>query len=74
MKRADLREYGITMLRRTHNSRCLILAATWVCLAIGVIAHAQVEVDKPLHLAKVEGYVVNSQGKPVAHEMLWWGA
>jgi hypothetical protein len=44
-----------------------MLAATGVCLAMGVIAHAQVEVDKAVHLAKVEGYVVNSLGKPVAH-------
>jgi hypothetical protein len=29
--------------------------------------HSQVAIDKPEHLAKAEGLVVNSQGKPVAH-------
>jgi hypothetical protein len=29
--------------------------------------HAQVELDKPVHLAHVQGLVVNSLGKPVPH-------
>lgn len=32
-----------------------------------VSGHAQVELDKPVHLTKAEGVVVNSQGKPLAH-------
>jgi hypothetical protein len=35
--------------------------------AAGGVLRAQVEIDKPEHLAKAEGLVVNTQGKPLAH-------
>ncbi|HWG19932.1 MAG TPA: carboxypeptidase-like regulatory domain-containing protein [Terracidiphilus sp.] len=40
---------------------------SFLCAAACGFSHAQIEVDKPLHLARVEGYVVNSAGKPLAH-------
>ena len=46
--------------------RCF-LGLSFLCLAACGTLHAQVEVDKAVHLAKAEGLVVNSQGKPVAH-------
>ncbi len=50
--------------------RCF-LGRAWAILlliaAAGVGLHAQIEVDKAVHLGKAEGVVVNTQGKPVAH-------
>jgi Carboxypeptidase regulatory-like domain len=46
--------------------RCF-LGLSFICAVAGNVLHAQVEVDKALHLAHVEGRVVNSQGKPVVH-------
>ena len=45
----------------------IVSLAVSVCLFAAVGAHAQVEVDKPEHIAKAEGLVVNSEGKPLAH-------
>jgi len=45
--------------------RCF-LGLSFLCASSGAL-HAQVEMDKPEHLAKAEGLVVNSQGKPLAH-------
>jgi hypothetical protein len=52
------------MLRRNNILTILTLA---VCCCAGSAALAQVAVDKPLHLARVEGYVVDVTGKPVVH-------
>ena len=43
------------------------LGLAFFCVAAFGGLHAQVEVDKPEHIAKAEGRVVNSQGKPLAH-------
>jgi hypothetical protein len=34
--------------------------------AVSVVAFGQIEREGPIHLSNVEGYVVNSKGKPVA--------
>ncbi|HEY3704275.1 MAG TPA: carboxypeptidase-like regulatory domain-containing protein [Terracidiphilus sp.] len=36
-------------------------------MTAGIALHAQVEIDRAVHLAKAEGYVVNIQGKPLQH-------
>ena len=52
-------------LSRTNISTILSVAAA-VCFFAAVSVHGQVVVDKPEHIAKAEGLVVNSQGKPLA--------
>lgn len=52
---------------KEHISRVLTIAAVWACVFAGAKAHAQVAVDKALHLAHVEGYVTNSEGKPLVN-------
>jgi hypothetical protein len=50
--------------------RCFLgraLAVLFLLSAGSGVLNAQVEVDKPEHIAKAEGLVVNSQGKPVVH-------
>jgi hypothetical protein len=46
--------------------RCF-LGVAFLCAAAGGVLNAQVQLDKPEHITKAEGLVVNSQGKPVAH-------
>ncbi len=50
--------------------RCF-LGATWIWLLLWIMAaasvHAQIDVSKPERLTHVEGYVVNSVGKPVGN-------
>jgi len=43
-----------------------MLSAAWMVLSAGT-SHAQVAADKPLHLARVGGYVTNTAGKPVVN-------
>ena len=43
------------------------MLAVLACCCIGSTALAQVAEDKPLHLARVEGYVVDVTGTPVVH-------
>jgi hypothetical protein len=45
----------------------VLMLTAWLCLSVSLTARAQVEVDKPEHIAKAEGLVVNSQGKPLTH-------
>jgi hypothetical protein len=52
--------------QRSYWLRCF-LGVSLLCAAAGGVLLAQVEVEKPVHLAKAEGLVVNSEGKPVAH-------
>jgi hypothetical protein len=54
------------MPRRSNISTILLLAAMACCCAASAVI-AQVATEKPLHLARVAGYVVNVSGKPVAH-------
>jgi hypothetical protein len=46
--------------------RCF-LGAAFLCVTVCGVLQAQVEVDKTEHIAKAEGLVVNSEGKPVTH-------
>jgi hypothetical protein len=46
--------------------RCF-LGAAFLCATACVHLQSQVEVDKPEHIAKAEGLVVNIEGKPVTH-------
>ena len=48
-----------------NDIRKVIVIAAVACLYMGIPAHGQVAVDKPLHLARVAGYVVNTAGTPV---------
>lgn len=48
-----------------NDIRKVMVSAAVACLYLGIAAHGQVALDKPLHLARVQGYVVNTAGKPV---------
>ena len=50
--------------------RCFLSMAFWVAVVQGGFCgylHAQVDTQTPLHLTHVDGYVVNSKGKPVVN-------
>ena len=55
------------MPSKERTSRVLIIAAVWACVFAGAKAHAQVAPEKPLHLAHVDGFVTNSEGKPLVN-------
>ncbi|HEY2858983.1 MAG TPA: carboxypeptidase-like regulatory domain-containing protein [Terracidiphilus sp.] len=50
---------------RNSVSRTLVVFAAWI--SVLTCASAQVKMDAPLHLAKIEGYVANIAGKPVVN-------
>ena len=52
---------------RTNDIKKVAVSAAMACLCAALSAHGQVAVDKPVHLARVEGYVANSVGTPVVN-------
>src|SRR5271165_1171328 len=64
--------YERTVIQRERGFwlRCflgLTLPLPWLGFALCGSLHAQIDVEKPIHLTQVEGYVVNSQGKPLVN-------
>jgi hypothetical protein len=67
MKRAASEKIGISM-QRGFWLRCFLggtLPVLLVCSVMCRVLHAQIAVDGPIRLSRVEGLVINKLGKPV---------
>jgi hypothetical protein len=45
----------------------MVMLAALACSAFGLAVRAQVAPEPPIHLASVEGYIVDTSGKPLVH-------
>ena len=66
--RFAVRERSGIQRQRSYWLRCFLSAALRFALLQGAfccLLHAQVDIQTPIHLTHVDGYVVNSVGQPV---------